>query len=200
MKEEFSFRLAVPEDAEQLLGIYARYVRETAVTFEYDVPSVGDFESRIREINSRFPWIVCELDNRIVGYAYASEYRERAAFKWSCELSVYVADAFHGRGIGKTLYLALLDILRLLGYRTALACVTYPNSTSDTFHKSLGFELVGIFPCVGYKMGSWCGVSWYQLVLMECVASPEAPIAIGEIPTVELENVFTAYADRLRCK
>ena len=132
MKEQFTLRLAVPEDAEQIIGIYSRYVTETAVTFEYDVPTVCEFENRIRKISERFPWIVCETDGRIVGYAYASEYRERAAFRWSCELSVYVADDFQGCGIGKALYLALFDILRGLGFRTACACITYPNEASES--------------------------------------------------------------------
>jgi phosphinothricin acetyltransferase len=196
MKREFSFRLAVPEDAAQMLDIYSRYVTETAVTFEYDVPTVTEFENRIRKISERFPWIVCETDGRIVGYAYASEYRERAAFRWSCELSVYVADVFQGHGIGKVLYRVLLDVLRLQGYRTAVACVTYPNAVSDAFHRGLGFEYTGIFPNVGYKLGRWWGVSWYQFALTDYPTPPAEPLEIGEIPVEEILKILNTHADK----
>ena len=196
MKREFSFRLAVPEDAAQMLDIYSRYVTETAVTFEYDVPTVCEFENRIRKISERFPWIVCETDGRIVGYAYASEYRERAAFRWSCELSVYVADVFQRHGIGKVLYRVLLDVLRLQGYHTAVACVTYPNAVSDAFHRGLGFEYTGLFPNVGYKLGSWWGVSWYQTPLTDYPTSPTEPLVIGEIPAGEILKILNTHADK----
>ncbi len=196
MKEKFTLRLATPEDAEQIIGIYSRYVTETAVTFEYDVPTVCEFENRIRKVNSRFPWIVCELDSRIVGYAYASYFRERAAFRWSCELSVYVADEFQGHGIGKVLYRALLDVLRIQGYRTAVACVTYPNVVSDAFHRGLGFEHTGIFPNVGYKLGRWWGVSWYQLPLTEYPTDPAEPLVISEIPVGEILKILNTHTDK----
>ncbi len=190
MKREFSFRLAVPEDAAQMLDIYSRYVTETAVTFEYDVPTVTEFENRIRKISERFPWIVCETDGRIVGYAYASEYRERAAFRWSCELSVYVADVFQRHGIGKVLYRVLLDVLRLQGYRTAVACVTYPNAVSDAFHRGLGFEYTGLFPNVGYKLGRWWGISWYQFALTGYSSFPASPIPIIDVSATDIEKIL----------
>ena len=196
MKEQFTLRLAVPEDAEQIIGIYSRYVTETAVTFEYDVPTVCEFEERIRKISSSFPWIVCETDSLIVGYAYASYFRERAAFRWSCELSVYVSDEFQGHGIGKVLYRTLLDILRLQGYRTAVACVTYPNAVSDAFHRCLGFEYTGLFPNVGYKLGSWWGVSWYQIALTDYPTSPAEPLEVGEIPVGEILKILNTHTDK----
>ena len=196
MNEQFTLRLAVPEDAEQIIGIYSRYVTETAVTFEYDVPTVCEFEDRIRKVNSRFPWIVCETDSRIVGYSYASHFRERAAFRWSCELSVYVADEFQGHGIGKVLYRALLDVLRLQGYRTAVACVTYPNAVSDAFHRSLGFEHTGIFPNVGYKLGRWWGVSWYQIPLTDYPTSTVETLVIEEIPVGEILKILNTHTDK----
>lgn len=194
---EYCFRSAVPEDSEQLLAIYSRYVTETTVTFEYDVPTVEMFAERIRRITQRFPWIVCEKDGIAVGYAYASEYRERAAFRWSCELSVYVADGCQGMGIGKMLYTALFDVLRCLGYRTACACITYPNETSEPFHRSLGFEQVGIFQKVGYKMGAWRDVVWYQLSLAEYSEEPDLPVTVNELSESELECILNLFADKL---
>lgn len=190
MVDNYILRLAECGDSEQLLAIYSRYVTDTAVTFEYDVPTVSEFEDRIRSKTESFPWIVCELDGRVIGYAYASKYRERTAYRWSCELSVYVADDFHRHGIGKALYLALLDILRLQGYRTALACVTHPNEVSDRFHRSLGFEQSGLFPNVGYKNGRWWGVTWYQLTLTDYSSFPQAPIPVKDISATNIEKIL----------
>ena len=200
MKNVFSFRLAEERDSAHMLDIYSRYVTETAVTFEYDVPTTEEFACRIRKVTSRYPWIVCECGGRVVGYAYASEFRERAAFKWSCELSVYVADDHQGHGIGKALYKALLDLLKRLGYRTAIACVTYPNEVSDKFHRSLGFVHTGVFGDVGYKLGEWRGVSWYQLPLAEYSLSPDAPKSIVEMDPAELCDVLDSYVSLIRLK
>ena len=176
-----SIRLATPKDGAAILEIYKWYIENTAITFETEVPSVEAFEQRIENTLTRFPWLVCEVDDVIAGYAYASKHRERAAYQWSADLSVYVNEKYHRRHIAKALYMVLEHILKLQGYYTAFAGVTTPNPKSEAFHTAYGFKSIGVFQNVGYKQGQWRGVQWFQYTLSDYVKEPMTPKAFPEV-------------------
>ncbi|MGI8946935.1 MAG: GNAT family N-acetyltransferase [Ornithinimicrobium sp.] len=155
-------RDATPGDAGACAAIYAPYVRDTCITFELEPPSSADFTERIAAAQHSHAWLVVDEDEIILGYAYAVAHRPRAAYRWSCETSVYLDRTRHGRGIGHMLYQALLDRLAQRGYRTAVAGMTLPNEASIATHTALEFEPIGTFARVGYKDGAWRDVAWMQ--------------------------------------
>ena len=154
-------RPAVPEDAPALRDIYASYI-ETSITFEVTAPDTDEFRERIRSTLTMFPWLVWEENGTLLGFAYAHRYGERAAYQWGAELSVYLDRNARGRGIGKALYTALIDLLREQGIKTVYGCVTSPNEPSEALHRSLGFTAAGIMHRAGYKAGAWRDVVWYE--------------------------------------
>lgn len=178
-------RLATKDDSVALLNIYECYIRDTAITFEIEVPSVAEFAQRIESILERFPWIVCEIDGEVIGYAYASKHGERAAYQWSADLSIYVNSKYHRRHIATALYTALLEVLRMQGYYTAFAATTVPNPNSEAFHSEFGFETVGVFDNVGYKLGEWRSVKWFKLTLCDYQKEPTLPVTIGDVKDSE---------------
>ncbi|MFZ9386611.1 MAG: GNAT family N-acetyltransferase [Chitinophagaceae bacterium] len=129
-----SIRLATPADAAGILAIYAPYIRDTSLTFETEVPSEASFAERISGYLQNWPWLVCEKDGMITGYAYASRYRERVAYQWSVESSVYLHDDFLGAGVGRALYECLFEILKRQGYRNVYAVINLHNDRSGDFH------------------------------------------------------------------
>lgn len=160
-------RSATPEDAAALRAIYAPYVTQSAVSFEVEVPTVAAFAARIEKALERFTWLVAESEEGSLGYAYGAAHRERAAYRWSVETSVYLDAPHHRKGVGKRLYAVLLDELTRQGYGTALAGVTLPNPASVGLHLHMGFEVVGTFARVGRKFGQWHDVMWLQRPLAE---------------------------------
>ncbi|MBE6550867.1 MAG: N-acetyltransferase [Ruminococcaceae bacterium] len=152
-------------DADEILSIYAPYIEKTTYTFETKVPGKEEFRKRIEEISSVYPYYVCRDNGRIVGYAYASRYRVRDAYKYSVECSVYVADDVHRHGVGTLLYEALFSELKKRGYHAAIAAVTFPNEDSIAFHESFGFEKVGHLKEVGYKFDRWIDLVWLEKIL-----------------------------------
>ena len=179
MAEEKLIRMATLEDAEAIFRIYAEYIKNTTVTFEIEVLTLTAFRERMAKIMAQFPWLVCEIDGEIAGYAYASKHGERAAYRWSADLSVYISKKFHRRGIATAFYKALAEILRTQGYFTVYAGVSTPNPKSEAFHTALGFRNLGEFRNVGYKLGQWLGVTWYELSLAAYVPEPEEPVGIN---------------------
>ncbi|AYG00817.1 GNAT family N-acetyltransferase [Lactococcus allomyrinae] len=161
------FRLATTADATELLKIYKPYVEKTAITFEYEVPTVEDFAQRIEKTASVFPYLLAIENGKIIGYAYAGRYRERAAYDWVVELSIYLDENERHHGTGTILYEKLLTALSLLNYQRAYACITYPNPASMAFHEKFGFEAIGIFQKSGYKFGKWYGIQWMDLLLQK---------------------------------
>ncbi|MGB3257336.1 MAG: N-acetyltransferase family protein [Ornithinimicrobium sp.] len=149
-------------DAAACAAIYAPYVTDTTITFEEVAPSAEEFTRRIEVAQVQHAWLVGEVDGVVIGYAYAGPYRPRAAYRWSCETSVYLDLERRGAGWGRTLYQALLDRLAEMGYRTAVAGATLPNDASERMHADLGFEAIGVFRRVGYKFDQWCDVTWVQ--------------------------------------
>jgi phosphinothricin acetyltransferase len=171
-----TLRLASEGDAEAILSIYAPFCRDTAVSFETEPPTVEQMRLRIAKTVKTLPWLVCEGEHgAILGYAYASSHRERAAYRWAVDVSVYVRDGLRRKGLGRALYTALFDVLRLQGYYTALAATTVPNAGSIGLHQAMGFQPVGIYRNIGFKCGAWRDVAWWQLALSQPAEEPEPP-------------------------
>lgn len=169
-------RLAKPTDAAGILAIYAPYIQATSITFEIEVPSIEEFEKRISHYLVNWPWLVDETDGEITGYAYASGYRERTAYQWSVECSVYVHDNHLRSGIARKLYTTLFAILKTQGFTTVYAVINLPNDRSVAFHESMGFRYFATYEKVGFKLGQWKNVGWWQLQLNEFSRDPKAPI------------------------
>ena len=167
-----NIRKATTADAPRLLEIYAPYVENTAISFEYDVPSLQEFSHRISQISRHYPYIVAEQDGRVIGYAYASRFKERAAFQWSVETSIYFDPEMHRHGIGKLLYCALEQQLRARGITNMNACITYtdhPDSHLPTgsvpFHEAIGFTPCAHFHNCGYKFHNWYDIIWMEKMI-----------------------------------
>ena len=152
-------------DAATIRAIYQPYVTDTAITFEVNVPTVQEFERRITKTLTQFPYLVAEVDGKVVGYAYASTYYARAAYDWTTELSIYVAKESRGQGIGSALYTALEEELEARCYLRFLACIAVPNEASISMHKKRGYVQVAHFPKVGYKFEQWHDIVWMQKIL-----------------------------------
>jgi phosphinothricin acetyltransferase len=182
-------RLATPADAPAVRRIYAPYVEETAITFATAVPSHATLETKISNCLPQYPWLVCERDGQVCGYAYAGPLRERDAYQWTVELSVYVAERAQRGGVGRRLYGALLDLLTAQGYASAYGVVTLPNPASVAFHEAFGFEQVGHFDDVGFKQGAWHDVGWWRTRLDD-PAAPDPPGPVDEIPAEQVERVL----------
>jgi len=155
-------RDATAADAGALLAIYRPFVEHTVVSFEIEAPTDQEFAARIEKALANWAWVVAELNGRCVGYAYGSEHRTRAAYRWSAEVSAYVAPAHQRQGIARSLYGELIERLRARGYCQAFAGVTLPNDASIGFHRSVAFDNIGVFRSVGRKFGSWHDVAWLQ--------------------------------------
>jgi phosphinothricin acetyltransferase len=155
-------RDATPDDAAACAAIYAPYVRDTAISFELEPPSPQEMAARIGHAHA---WLVAEDDGAVVGYAYGGEFRSRPAYARTCEVTVYLAADFTGRGAGRALYSALMPRLAALGLRVAIAAIALPNAASEGLHRALGFEPVGVLRGVGFKHGAYHDVAYAQLAL-----------------------------------
>lgn len=168
-------RAASELDAEACAAIYAPYVRDTAISFELEPPSAAEMAERIRKSVETHAWLVLEDDGRVVGYAYAGPMKPRAAYRWSCEVSIYLEVDRRRTGGGRALYQALFDRLTERGYRTAIAGMTLPNPASEGLHRSLGFEPIGTYRQIGYKHNTWHDVAWSQRPLATTENPPAEP-------------------------
>lgn len=158
-------RTATLDDTRSILEIYTPYVLNTCITFETEVPSITEFKQRILNIQKKFPYLVLEENGIVLGYTYATKYKERSAYDWTVETSVYLHEDVQGKGYGKVLYTALEYALRAQGIVTMLACITYPNDSSIAFHKKMGFEQVAHFEKLGYKFNQWRDIVWMKKVI-----------------------------------
>ena len=186
-------RFARPEDTETLLALYAPFVRDGAVTFENQVPALAAYRDRIAQIQSFYPYLVCEQEGRILGYAYAHALREREAYQWSAELSIYLHPAAQGQGVGTILYSALMELLREQGICTVYGCVTLPNPASEALHRSLGFTLSGVWKKSGFKAGSWWDVGWFEKSLGPYPDDPVPPRPVSTLPPEHVQAILTKY-------
>jgi len=185
-------RLAQPNDAEGILAIYAPYIINTSFTFESELPSVNDFSERISSYLQNWPWLVCEIDGKIAGYAYGSKYRERIGYQWCVECSVYIHDDFQRKGIAKTLYTTLFEILKKQGYRNVYAVINLPNDRSVKLHEACGFKWFADYENVGYKLGKWKTVGWWQLVINEYGDEPLPPLKFSELDKKTVHEIIDA--------
>lgn len=180
---DITTRKATLEDAEELLAIYAPYVEKTAITFEYDVPTLSDFRERIARISKGYPYRVAVEDGRVVGYAYAHQFNERAAYQWSVESTIYLDMSERHLGIGKRLYAELEMDLRAQGVLNMNACITYMDEPDEYlpldsihFHTSMGFERCAHFHKSGYKFGRWYDMIWMEKMIGEHKTDVRTPI------------------------
>lgn len=176
-----SVRFAREEDLPAMLSIYAPYVRDTAVSFEYTVPTPEEFAARFQAITRQFPWLVWEENDTVLGYAYGSAPFERAAFGWCAEASVYLCPEAHRRGIGKKLYAALEALLKIQGYTRLYALVTTDNAPSVAFHLACGYRHLALFPDCGFKLGTWHGLIWLEKELLSVTSPDNFPVSIQRI-------------------
>jgi L-amino acid N-acyltransferase YncA len=190
-------RLATEADSTSILEIYAPFITDTVITFEYEVPTVTEFGNKITNIQRKYPWLICEVNGSVVGYAYASQFNERAAYDWSVDFSVYIKPQYHRKRIGKALYFALLELLKLQGYYNAYAGVTLPNIKSESLHKSFGFKPVGIYQNVGYKFGNWHDVKWFELKIQDYCKLPITPKIIDEINNTPEFNTIIEKSEQM---
>ena len=171
---EIRIEIATPADAAALLDIYAHYVRNTAITFEYEVPSLEEFAQRIGNTLAEYPYLVAKRGEEILGYAYAGAFHPRAAYHWAAELAIYVKNGCQKMGIGKRLYAALEEILKAQGILNLEACIAYPETEDEyltknsvEYHRHLGYRLVGQFHQCGYKFGKWYHMVWMEKIIGE---------------------------------
>jgi L-amino acid N-acyltransferase YncA len=182
-------RLALPTDSGAIADIYAPAITDNATSFEATPPDAAEIARRIESLRAVYPWLVCDEDGELLGYAYASRHRERAGYRWSVEVSAYVHPAAQRRGIGKALYTSLFSILALQGFRNAYAGIALPNPASEALHKAVGFTIVGVFHNIGYKHGAWQDVMWLERQLDHLEKDPAAKRLLAEI---ENEPAFAA--------
>ena len=178
-------RLASTADAPQIQVIYAPIVRDTYISFEQVIPDADEVAGRISKTLTQYPYLVCEVDGQIAGYCYGSSFRSRAAYQWTTEVTVYVHPDFQRRGIARGLYTSLFAILREQGYCNAVGVITVPNDGSVGLHESMGFEKIGVFHNIGYKLNTWQDTGWWQLELRPMPENPTPPISIAEFATYD---------------
>jgi L-amino acid N-acyltransferase YncA len=174
--DHLAVRAASEQDADACAAIYAPYVIETAITFELEPPSAAQMAERIAKAHHAHAWLVAEEAGRVVGYAYGGAFNLRAAYRWACEVSVYVELGRRRSGAGRALYEALLARLAERGYRIAVAGMTLPNEASVGLHRAMGFEPVGTYRRIGYKHGAWHDVAWMQRALGSSGDPPQEPV------------------------
>ena len=185
-----TIRLATEADAAAVADIYAPYVTASPVSFETDAPDGTEMARRIAEVQRTHAWLVFEEGGVVGGYAYGSKHRLRAAYQWSAEVSVYVAEPFRRRRIAQALYTSLFRLLAAQHFVNAYAGITLPNAASVALHESVGFIPVGIYRNIGYKMGAWHDVGWWQLALQPHPAAPSAPRPLATIEPRQCEELL----------
>lgn len=195
MLQNYKLRLAKESDAKALLAIYAPFVASedrtlSDVSFEYDVPSEAEFASRIADISAKYPYIVCEYGGELIGYVYAHPYIQRAAYQWGAEVTIYLAPAGQGVGLGRVMYGVLEKLLRLQGVLTTYACITKSNEHSVKMHEALGYKIIGTFNNTGFKHGHWLDMVWLEKHLAELPAQPAPIKSIKEIAQEQIDEIL----------
>ncbi|MBW4634807.1 MAG: GNAT family N-acetyltransferase [Iphinoe sp. HA4291-MV1] len=192
-------RLASEQDAKQVLEIYAPFCGDSPVSFEVQPPTLDEMQQRIAKVLQMLPWLVCEHDGEVLGYVYAIPHRDRTAYQWAVDVSVYIHKAARRSGIGRALYTSLFKILVLQDYYSAYGGVTLPNIGSERLHEVMGFQLIGIYQGVGYKCGAWHDVGWYELSLQPRSPNPKPPININALRnTLELKYALASGVSFLK--
>ena len=203
MKEAICVRPATAEDAEQLLEIYTPFVISedsslSNVSFELEAPDVEEFRQRIHDISAQFPYLVGEVQGQILGYVYCHPYRERLAYQWAVEVTIYLAPAGQGKGLGRVLYEAMENILRLQGVTMLYSCITVGNDHSIKMHEALGYRLIGTFTNSGYKNGQWLDTVWLEKQLQDCPREPAPIKGWRELAPQTVDSVLAEASTRLQ--
>ncbi len=180
--DEITIRMAVLEDAEEILNIYAPYVTDSAISFEHKVPDLKEFKKRMIDIKEKFPYLVAESKGKIMGYCYASSFKNRAAYDWSVETTVYLNPGYKGKGTGRLLYNKLEEILKAQHILNLNACIAYPHPESIAFHEKMGYKMVAHFHECGYKAGVWYDMVWMEKMLGSHVLDP--------LPVISADSVY----------
>lgn len=188
-------RVVTEQDAEEVAGIYEPIVAETHISFESTPPSPPEIADRIQSTLVEYPWLVCEYNERVTGYAYAGAHKERDAYQWGVDVSVYVAEDYRGHGVARGLYASLLELLRKQGFYTAYAVIALPNPASVGLHESLGFTQVGVYEKAGYKQGEWRDVGHWERVLQSHSESPVPPVPFSEVLESDDLNGLLAHGE-----
>lgn len=175
MSAKALIRSAIVEDAPACVAIYRPYVETTAITFEIETPTSAEMATRIESALATHEWLVLERDGNVIGYAYAHPFGTRAAYQWSTETSIYIGAEYRHSGGGRKLYTQLLQRLKARGYHRAFAGITQPNEASNNFHRSFGFEQVGLYRRVGWKHGRWHDIAWMQVDLVSTAHEDDPP-------------------------
>lgn len=186
-----NIRMATIEDAKEINQIYEKYILETAITFEYDPVPLSEFEKRIQTILTKLPYLVCEVDDCIAGYAYVAPFKTRAAFAWDVEITVYLHSNYYRRNIGRGLYEAIFEIVKKLGYINIYALITDENEISIKMHEAMGFHVVGYYPETGYKFNQWWGLYVLHKRLSDRLGKPEPIKSLAEIDKQEINYILT---------
>ncbi len=180
-------REARPQDGAAVAAVYRPYVLETPVSFEEQPPDAQEMTNRITEITKKYPYLIAELDGRVIGYAYGTKFHARASYRWSVEIAIYLEQSCRRRGIGRTLCNRLLPLLTAQGFAVAYAGITLPNPFSTGLFEALGFTRVALFHGCGFKFGAWHDVGTWELPLRERVGAPPEPISWPDMPRFEPE-------------
>ena len=204
MEEAVCVRAAAPEDAEQLLEIYTPFVISedsslSNVSFELAAPDVEEFRQRIQDISKQFPYLVGEVNGQILGYVYCHPYRERLAYQWAVEVTIYLAPAGQGKGLGRLLYETMEKLLCLQGVTMAYSCITVGNDHSIKMHEALGYRLIGTFTNSGYKNGQWLDTVWLEKQLQLCPKQPDNIKSWWELDPDAVAAVLTEATAKLQC-
>ena len=193
-----NIRLVKEADYAGMLEVYKPNVLNTAITFEYEVPSIEEYAKRINNIVTHYPCLVCEQNGVIAGFAYAGLFRVKDAYQWSTESTIYVSENFQKKGIARALYDALLSVLELQGFVNVYGAVTIPNPASERLHSSVGFAEIGLFEKIGFKHGKWHDLKWYEMYLVEHPKNPVPPVSINYIKeTVGFLDILTRANESL---
>ena len=187
-----TIRLASETDAEQIAAIYGPIVLNAAISFEIEPPGAEEMRCRISDTLQRYPWLVCEHGGEILGYAYASQYRTRAAYQWSVDTAVYTGAWSRRMGVGRALYTALLGVLPLQGFYNAYAGIALPNAGSVGLHEAMRFDRIGIYRHAGFKLGRWHDVGWWQRSLQPHRQPESGPVALAVVSASEAYRAILA--------
>ena len=193
-----SIRIANSEDAKAVLSIYSPFILQTGVTQETEVPAEDAFQQRIINTLKERPWLVCEIENEIAGFAYAGKHRERKGYQWCIEPSVYIDEKYYRYGIAKALYTALFEILKIQGFVNAYAVITLPNEKSVSFHKNFGFKHLTTYTRIGYKLGKWHDVDWWELQINAHQKFPESPLMFSDLDKGILDQILNKAGSLLK--